>query len=335
MKKAALVGIVSGLMAAHLACAVDITFFQGNGEITCDNLTTGEYYAIEWTPSMTTQAWANTWDGLDSFQATGSAMKLSVPMFYRVATAKAFVISETFSDANGANNLVDIPRTTALYDEPNTRYIAGTISPSNMTTSVMNGADGNYYNIKTFSNLAARVLTVANEITITTPNPGNYADCYMRFVYENGTTADSGVNGSWPWQAFTYTNPIPDRVVSNIQVWLRGRFAVAPAYQVMERNTTMSYLIKPAVVEITNPSSGIAVSNVSAQVQAAREPFDLITYQLTDGLVTNTFSEMGVTYPLTNGLANPTRIRFLITPTYSNTVSGGTGLISVELRFGR
>ena len=61
-----------------------IASFGSNGELVCTNLLPGTVASVEWAASVT-GPWTNTWAALASVTAdTNGAMRVSVPMFYRV-----------------------------------------------------------------------------------------------------------------------------------------------------------------------------------------------------------------------------------------------------------
>jgi formylglycine-generating enzyme required for sulfatase activity len=88
------------VMAGALALVLDtapaygqapvIASFGSNGELVCTNLLPGTVASVEWAASVT-GPWTNTWANLVAVTAdTNGAIRVSVPMFYRVRGVPAF-----------------------------------------------------------------------------------------------------------------------------------------------------------------------------------------------------------------------------------------------------
>jgi len=64
---------------------VQLTSLSANGQLTV-NAPLGSDFSVEWCPALgSNAAWTDRWDPLTFVRSTNSAMKLSVPMFYRVS----------------------------------------------------------------------------------------------------------------------------------------------------------------------------------------------------------------------------------------------------------
>lgn len=61
-----------------------IDSFSRNGEISWTDTNTNGHYRVEWSPSLMQTNWRGDWSGLTQIPATGGAITVSVPMFYRV-----------------------------------------------------------------------------------------------------------------------------------------------------------------------------------------------------------------------------------------------------------
>jgi formylglycine-generating enzyme required for sulfatase activity len=78
------VALVAGATLAAQAQAPVIASFGSNGELVCTDLLPGTVASVEWAASVT-GPWTNTWAALAAVTAdTNGAIRVSVPMFYRV-----------------------------------------------------------------------------------------------------------------------------------------------------------------------------------------------------------------------------------------------------------
>jgi hypothetical protein len=78
---------VAAVFAARIAFAqpVQFTSLSANGQLTV-KAPPGSDFSVEWSPAVGSgAAWTDRWDPLTFVRSTNSAMKLSVPMFYRVS----------------------------------------------------------------------------------------------------------------------------------------------------------------------------------------------------------------------------------------------------------
>lgn len=72
--------LITGVQAADM----QVSGFQGNGEITWTNATPGDTYCILWTPELN-QQWQASYNAMQSIQATAEVMTAAIPMFYTIA----------------------------------------------------------------------------------------------------------------------------------------------------------------------------------------------------------------------------------------------------------
>ena len=103
------VALVAGATLAAQAQAPVIASFGSNGELVCTDLLPGTVASVEWAASVT-GPWTNTWAALAAVTAdTNGAIRVSVPMFYRVRGVPApagmalipagpFVMGDTLND---------------------------------------------------------------------------------------------------------------------------------------------------------------------------------------------------------------------------------------------
>jgi sulfatase modifying factor 1 len=78
------VALVAGATLAAQAQAPVIASFGSNGELVCTNLQPGSVASVEWAASVL-GPWTNSWAALAAVTAdTNGAIRVSVPMFYRV-----------------------------------------------------------------------------------------------------------------------------------------------------------------------------------------------------------------------------------------------------------
>jgi hypothetical protein len=76
-----------GILAAVRTPAqpVQITSLSANGQLTVSAPVGGDF-SVEWSPTLGSgAAWSDRWDFLAAVHCTNAAMKLNVPMFYRVS----------------------------------------------------------------------------------------------------------------------------------------------------------------------------------------------------------------------------------------------------------
>ena len=111
-------------MAGALALGLDpapaygqapvIASFGSNGELVCTNLLPGTVASVEWAASVT-GPWTNTWADLAAVKAdTNGAIRVSVPMFYRV---RGYAVP---------TNLVAIPAGSFVMGSPTNEPARGT-----------------------------------------------------------------------------------------------------------------------------------------------------------------------------------------------------------------
>ena len=241
------------------------------------------------------------------------------------ASLTTITVTETFSDSNGQNNLVDTRNTTAYYDPTNERYFAAKPGVENSTQVALSSAPSDQL-IKSFD-LSGYVAWVSNEITYGTA--GTSVSCYVKFLFSDGTSHQTpSQTGNNVFAPKTYFNPyFNTRLVTKIQVFIRG------GSYVYERNTASSPIYSaPVVVEFFNPHSGGNIIQTWLDIASVRETYDIISYELTDGITTNRYNKFATWYPVTNALTNPTKIRLLLNPATVNLTEGGTGLISIDFK---
>ena len=101
--------LLTGFTLAAQAQSPVIASFGRNGELVCTNLQTGSTASVEWASSVQ-GPWTNSWAGLAAVTAdTNGAIRVSVPMFYRVRgvpppagmaliPAGNFVMGDTFGE---------------------------------------------------------------------------------------------------------------------------------------------------------------------------------------------------------------------------------------------
>jgi len=250
-----------------------------------------------------------------------------------VANVTTTTVTESFSDANGLNNLVDTARTTSHYDTSVDRYLAAYPSISDSAEkSTTWGWERDWRNIRTISVPTGMVARVSSEVRKS--STGQTGHFIYRFYSSDETYVQSAefTTTSTSYVPATFENPEFDtRVVSRVELWVGITSSSSPP-QVFERNAVVSTVYRDSAIEILNPSSGGNITQTYLDITAVREAYDAISYQLTDGITTNSYASFSTWYPVTNALTNPTRIRVLLTPASTNLTEGGTGLISVDFR---
>lgn len=250
-----------------------------------------------------------------------------------VADVTTTTVTESFPDANGLNNLVDTARTTSSYDSSVDRYLAAYPSIADSAEkSTTWGWERDWRNIRTINVPTGMVARVSSEVRKS--SVGQTGHFIYRFYSPDNTYIESAevTTTSTSYVPATFDNPeFETRVVSRVELWVGITSSSSPP-QVFERNATVSPVYRASVVEFLNPSSGGNITQTYLDITAVREAYDAISYQLTDGITTNSYASFATWYPVTNALTNPTRIRVLLTPASTNLTEGGTGLISVDFR---
>jgi hypothetical protein len=257
-----------------------------------------------------------------------------------LANVTTTTVTESFSDADGLNNLVDTVDSTAIYDSAVDRYLAAVAGPSDVTDVSIGMWDTSWKQPKAIPVSNGRIFGLRNQLRMVNGGSGGTVyspECKMQFLYGDGSSGFSQTQApslGFSWTPFTYTNPYPQRVVTNLVVWLRSTQA-PNNNSIHEQNTVVDEMYATnasAFVDILNPSSGGNIIQTFLDITSVREAYDAVSYQLTDGITTNSYASFATWYPVTNALTNPTRIRVLLTPASTNLTEAGTGLISVDFR---
>jgi hypothetical protein len=83
-KKIFLIGLFLTVIFEIQAADFRVTSFGDNGDLTWEDTNTNGTYTVQWCSSLALTNWSSAWTGLTQVAATGGAIRVNVPMFYRV-----------------------------------------------------------------------------------------------------------------------------------------------------------------------------------------------------------------------------------------------------------
>jgi hypothetical protein len=224
---------------------------------------------------------------------------------------------ETFPDADGQNNLVNLGLTDAVYDHTNGLYRAAPIIFDSSVVAVTNCQDYTEKDIY----LAGRVVrSVESEMQY-----AGSTDCtgYVSFgwLYEDGVQVSNTV--SMPCSGnmariITNSNPRFTNQVQwmTIRVWMEPEGCPPQPFSFSERNTRFYCgLYDTTLLALNIPAVTGRCSHAALYAyEVAGAPADSLQFSLTDGSATVSNVSLGVKCPLGALSNNPTRVDILMTP---------------------
>lgn len=237
--------------------------------------------------------------------------------------------TESFPDADGFNNLVNLSLTDALYHSTNHTYVGH--STTNLIIEqpgvVSTRTNEVFCTVKTFTNLGAKATWVSDEVSYTNTA---WATGTVRFVftYCDGSSWSNLLHATCTntdWTPVECNNLYWDRIVSNIEVALkRGSLWTntedsPPVQAFSERNTKVCMIVTsstpatvPAVVfDLPAITGRMTHASLFADIVENKDAAE-VDYEITAGSTTITNVPLGQKTPLTGFTNNPTRIRLLL-----------------------
>jgi len=185
------------------------------------------------------------------------------------------LISETFSDADGYNNLVNTGNTNSIFDTNKYKYYCGYSDSAEKTRNTTS-----YLLVKTFDSFPNSYFTKhTNELK--TDNSDHQSICKVEWTYTDDSTeyVEQQTN-STGFISKEYTNPFPAKLVKIVKVYLKSSSAVIAR----EKNDEASGVAPDGtIIEIDLPAiTGTITATQLVCNCPERETGDAVKYKLID-----------------------------------------------------
>ena len=236
------------------------------------------------------------------------------------------VISESFEDPKGYSRLVS----RASPESHVGVYAASTVT-SNDTEVTTQSTHPNFAKVKSVPLPNCIVGSAVNRIKIS--SSGINIFCYLRFIYADGSEADSNssISSIGIYVTQNSNNPYPEKSVIRVDVYLSMDSTTRTAY---ERGTRFLHT-GLAYVELSLPvSSYRGAAHTMLTVRGEREGDDEIYYDVSDGTRTDVHLPLNTKNPVLNLTGPATTLRVWLKPASENpTYHGGTTLRALAFRY--
>jgi hypothetical protein len=233
---------------------------------------------------------------------------------------------ESFPDANGQHDAVNVSLTDAFYNPSAAFY-----SPFAAISVAAEANTSASYLLRDVSNINARVQYVEDDLRFWDTNSPNYGFNYL-FYYADGAYVSNVVSrplAGTNWVTFRMDNPYPEKIVTRYRLH-------CPYDGVYVRNTVM-FTDRPATSRVTVAVNLPAISNRMTHVAlygtlVNRVPQDGMDFAITDGTTTFTNLPANTKTPLAGMSNNPNRVFIHLYPGTTNSIAN-TGLESMMLKW--
>ena len=226
--------------------------------------------------------------------------------------------TETFPDANGQNDLVNMELTDAYYDPVDAVYIAGSVTTDSRVVWTTNC----YCWIVKEISLSNRVSVVWSEVGYTDGTGSIDGSVRYRWRYTDTASVSNAVyvsftNGSWISIVATNPEPLHTVLSLSVRVLKDTNFCNTPG-TLSERNTKL-YLGVPSTssaqlaLNIPSITGRLSHAALYANVVGNSDP-RLVQFNLTDGITIISNISLNKKYSLSTTSNNPSRIDILLKP---------------------
>lgn len=202
--------------------------------------------------------------------------------------------SDVFSDSNGFNNTISTGDTTGDFTTDKYWGAVSAANESNSGSTSQAGGVGSYTLKKTITLASPKKVTQhANEIWRTGAGGSTDIFCRVEFVYEDATSDLSSAQSTSSGSAVpkTYTNPNPEKRVTDVKVYLQGG---GQADQIANENNDVvtAYTFGDADVQTNSKTFSFNVGSILVTADKVLNGASTITIDVsTDG--GSTFEKTG------------------------------------------
>ena len=186
------------------------------------------------------------------------------------------LVSETFSDTDGYNNLVNTGNTKATFDT--NKYMCSTLAETDDTATERTAST--YALVKTIAVYPA-VIGSKHTNEIKTNQTGHSADCKIKFIYEDDDF-DEVEQSSYLSSFFTVTYTCPEAIkkVKSVEVYIKNQ---GSSFRTDEDTDKFYTISGTRIIEIDLPTiTGTITATQLVANCPDRETGDAVTYKLID-----------------------------------------------------